>query len=90
MNVTTGAVVLTIGKGKGSGFGELDFPSDVALDSFGHLLVADQNSKRIAVFNASDGTPASSFHPPSTPLSVFVHQNGSVVVGGKEGLFIWS
>ncbi len=88
VNVTTGTVVLTIGKGKGNGFGEFEFPSGVALDSFGHLLVADQTNNRIAMFNASDGTPVSSFpmYTPTKPLFVFVNKNGSVIVGGKEGI----
>ncbi len=91
VDVTTGAVVLTIGKRKGNGIGELIHPRDVALDGFGNLLVADQGNKRIAVFNASDGAPITSFHTPIEPFSVFVDQFGNVIVGVREGLFIcWS
>ncbi len=89
MDVTIGAVVLTIGKGKGNEFGELYYPQDVALDLFGNLLVADMGNQRIAVFNASDGTPITSFSTPFQPYSVFVDQLGNVIVGGGHGLFMW-
>ncbi len=89
VDVTTGAVVLTIGKGYGKGFGELNYPRDVALDGYGNLLVVDNKNNRIAVFDASDGTPASSFHTPFQPYCVFVDQNGSVIDGGLNGLFVW-
>ncbi len=90
VHATTGAVVLTIGKGKGNGFGELNTPYDVALDGYGNLLIAELESKRIAVFDASDGAPITSFHTPFQPYSVFVDKNGSVIIGAQEGLFIWS
>ncbi len=90
VNVTTGAVVLTIGKGKGNGFGELFYPRDVTLDAFGNLLVVDEGNERTAVFNASDGTPVSSFHTAFEPYSVFVDKNGNVIVGCNHGLFVWS
>ncbi len=84
VDVTTGAVVRTIGRG-------LNYPYDVALDFFGHLLVADYANKRIAVFIASDGTPVTSFRTPFKPHSVFVAKNGGVVIGGADGLIImWS
>ncbi len=92
VDVTTGAVVLTIGKGKGNGIGELYDPNDVALDGYGNLLVADRGNNRIAVFNASDGTPITSFHTSSYPNSVFVDQFGNVIVNVAcdKGLFAWS
>ncbi len=90
VNVTTGAVVLTIGKGKGNGFGELNQPRDVALDGYGNLLVVDNKNNRIAVFDASDGTPITSFDTPCIPYSVFVDKNGNVIVGCDHGLFVWS
>ncbi len=90
VNVTTGAVMRTIGKGRGNGFGQLNDPHDVALDGYGNLLVADTENKRIAVFDASDGTPITSFHTLFEPWCVFVDKNGSVVVGGEQGLFMWS
>ncbi len=92
VDVTIGAVVRTIGKGKGNGIGELNYPIDVALDLFGNLLVADQGNKRIAVFNASDGAPITSFHTPIEPFSVFVDQFGNVIVNVAcdKGLFAWS
>ncbi len=90
VNVTTGAVVLTIGKGKGNGIGQLNNPLDVALDGYGNLLVADVGNKRIAVFNASNGTPITSFHTAFPPYSVFVDKNWNVIVGCHNGLFVWS
>ncbi len=90
VNVTTGAVVRTIGKGRGNGIGQLNNPYDVALDGYGNLLVAERENERIAVFNASDGTPITSFQTPFEPYSLFVDKNGSVIVGGQEGLFVWS
>ncbi len=90
VNVTMGAVVLTIGKGRGNQFGQLNTPYGIAFDGFGNLLVAEKENQRIAVYNASDGTPITSFHTPIEPCSVFVHQNGNVIVGGELGLFMWS
>ncbi len=90
VNVTTGAVVFTIGKGYGNGFGQLNDPHDVALDGYGNLLVADKGNKRIAVFDASDGAPIISFHTPFEPLSVLVDLFGNVIVGGEEELNFWS
>ncbi len=90
LDVTTVAVVLTIGKGYGNGVDEFDDPRDVALDGHGNLLVAERGAKRIAVFNASDGTPITSFHTRFEPWSVFVDKNENVIVGGQEGLFVWS
>ncbi len=89
VDVTTGAVVRTIGKGRGKGFGELDNPRDVALDLFGNLLVAERDNERIAVFNASNGTPIASFNM-SRSRSVLVDKNGSVIVGASDGLLMWS
>ncbi len=90
VNVTMGAVVLTIGKGRGNQFGQLNTPYGIALDGYSHLLVADNQNYRIAVFNASDGTPITSLHTPPTPHSVFGDKNGSVVVGCDNGLLMWS
>ncbi len=89
VDVTTDAVVLTIGMGFGNGFGEFNDPCDVALDGYANLLVADSKNQRIAVFDASDGTPITSFHTPIEPLSVFVDQIGNVIVAAEEGLFMW-
>ncbi len=89
VDVTTGDVVLTIGKGYGYGFGKFNYPRDVALDLFGNLLVADTENKRIAVFDASDGTPITSFNM-SRSRSVLVDKNGSVIVGASDGLLMWS
>ncbi len=96
MDVSTGDVKFTIGNGDVDGADistdagtKLNRPSDVALDGYGNLLVADQENKRIAVFNASDGTPITSFHPQFTPRSVYVDPLGSVIVGGDKGLFMW-
>ncbi len=85
VDVITGVVVLTIGMG----IGELCSPSGVALDGYGNLLVAERGAKRIAVFDASDGTPITSFHTTFEPYSVFVDKNESVIAGGDKGIFMW-
>ncbi len=100
VDVTIGAVVRTIGQGRGNGIGQLNNPHDVALDGYGNLLVADNGNKRIAVFNAnaSDGAPITSFifhTSASTPfpvesVHVVVAQFGNIIVSQLEGLFISS
>ncbi len=79
VDVTTGAVMFTIGESS----------DDVALDDYGNLLVADRRTRRIAVFDASNGTPITSFHSPHKPRCVFVDQLGNVIVSAHEGLFMW-
>ncbi len=85
MDLATGAVVRKIGEG------QLNFPSDVALDGKDNLFVALRGDMRIMVFHACTGTLITSFKTPSQifPESLFVDtKEGCVVVGG-EFLSVW-
>ena len=85
MDPTSGEVVRTIGKGHGSGPGQLNRPCGIALDAHGNLLVADQYNKRVVVFNAADGEYVAHFPTPSNPDFVFDNSQGNVVVSGGGG-----
>ena len=82
MDPTSGEVVRTIGKGKGSGPGQLDNPCGIALDGCGKLLVADYLNKRVVVFDAADGEYVTHFPTPSNPYFLAVDSQGNVVVSG--------
>ena len=71
MDPTSGEVMRTIGKGQGSGPGQLCFPRGIALDAHGNLLVADYNNKRVVVFNAADGEYVAHFPTPSNPCLLY-------------------
>jgi hypothetical protein len=54
-DAATGAVVHTLGRGPGSGAGELKYPQGVAVDGAGRIAVADSNNHRVVVFDAATG-----------------------------------
>lgn len=56
----SGSLVATIGA-PGAGPGQLSNPVDVAIDSDGHLFVAEWNGNRISVFDAATGAFVRSF-----------------------------
>lgn len=72
-----------IGKGEGSGPGQLKSPRGIATDSAGKIYVTDLGNDRISVFNA-DGTPAFSFgkkgeEPPKSKPGEFNEASGVAV-----------
>ncbi len=80
MNVTTGDVVLTIGKQNAwdrKEYGDLCLskPYVVAFDGYGHLLVAEQanETSRIAVFKASNEAPLNGSNGASVSLVTSFH-----------------
>lgn len=90
VDITTGTVVRTIGNGRGSELGELDSPRGIALDKYGNLLVADFHNSRVVVFNASDGTPITSFSTPNNPFSVYIHKkSGCAIVGSFSTIYVY-
>ncbi len=91
MDLSTGQVVRTIGRGKGTALDQFDNPHGVALDGHGNLLVADSGNNRVVVWNTSDNTPApvTSFQAKSHPYSLFVDSKGNVIVGGDGFVAMW-
>ncbi len=89
MNPATGSIVRTIGKGKGSGLGELNRPYGVALDGNGNILVVDCANARVVVFNAGNGTLITAFQTPPSQGPVIVDSKGTVVLGGSESISAW-
>lgn len=92
MDPTSGEVVRTIGKGKGSGPGQLNGPHGIALDAHGNLLVADNNNKRVVVFNVANGHYVAHFSTPSYSSGVFIDGLGNTLAcgGGMESfLCVW-
>ncbi len=89
MDLSTGQVVRTIGRGYGTALDHLDHPFQVALDGYGNLLVADYGNNRVVVWNTSDSTPVTSFPTPSDPHSLCVDSKGNVIVGGYEFVAMW-
>ena len=86
INPATSAVVRTIGSGRGSGPGQLQYPSGIALDAHGNLLVADTDNQRISVFRTADGAPVAQITTPMRyPRFVFVHSSGTVLASGHGG-----
>ena len=54
-DAATGAVVQTLGRGPGSGAGELNGPRGVAFVGAGRIAVADMNNHRVVVFDPATG-----------------------------------
>ncbi len=86
---TPGTVLRTIGRGQGSGVGQLNRPHGIALDGCGNLLVVDHFNNRVVVFDTHSGTQIASFPTLPKPYSVFVDASGKVVVGGDKFLCAW-
>ncbi len=89
MDLSTGQVVRTIGRGQGTDLDQFNNPRDVALDGHGNLLVADYGNNRVGVWNTSDDTPVTSFPTQSNPYSLCVDSKGNVIVGGKGFVAMW-
>ncbi len=91
MDPGTNTVLRTIGRGQGSGVGQLNCPHGIALDGCGNLLVVDYENNRVVVFSAHiySGTQICSFPTLAKPFSVFVDANGKVVVGSESFLCVW-
>ncbi len=89
MDLSTGQVVRTIGKGYGTDLDQFNSPYDVALDGHGNLLVADNGNNRVVVWNTSDDTPVTSFPTKSNPYSSCVDSKGNVIVGGYPFVAMW-
>ncbi len=89
MDLSTGQVVRTIGKGKGTALDQFSCPYGVALDGHGNLLVADYGNNRVVVWNTSDDTPVTSFQTQSHPCHVCVDSKGNVIVGGIGFVAMW-
>ncbi len=91
MDLSTGQVVRTIGRGNGSDLDQFSRPCDVALDGHGNLLVVGGND-RVVVWNTSDNT-LTSFSTPApsflSPHSLCVDSKGNVIVGGHY-VAVWS
>jgi tripartite motif-containing protein 71 len=76
-------VVGRLGKGQGAGEGQLNSPRGIAIDSSGHIYVADLGNSRISVFNP-DGSPDFSFgkkgdEPPKSKAGEFNEPSGVAV-----------
>ncbi len=89
MDLSTGQVLRTIGKGYGTVLDQFDRPHDVALDGHGNLLVADYGNNRVVVWNTSNDTPVTSFQAPSDLVSLCVDSKGNVIVGGSGFAVVW-
>ncbi len=90
MDLSTGQVVRTFGKGYGTVLDQFDRPHDVALDGHGNLLVADTGNGRVVVWNTSDNTPVTSLQAPNrNPYSICVDSKGNVIVGGYGFVAMW-
>ncbi len=89
MGLSTGQVVRTIGRGKGTDLDQFDRPYDVALDGHGNLLVAELGNNRVVVWNTSNDTPVTSFQAQSVPYSLCVDSKGNVIVGGSGSVDVW-
>nr|WP_306566824.1 fibronectin type III domain-containing protein [Paenibacillus elgii] len=82
------------GGGAGSGPGEFNYPSGVAVDGDGNVYVADSNNNRIQKLTAatgvwsewkkSDGKPGSSLGEFNYPTGVAVDRNGNVYVADMK------
>ncbi len=89
MDLSTGQVVRTIGRGYGCALDQFRNPYDVALDGHGNLLVTDYWNFRVVVWNTSNDTPVTSFQAPSDLVSLCVDSKGNVIVGGSGFAVVW-
>ncbi len=89
MDLSTGQVVRTFGRGKGTALDQFNYPNGVALDGHGNLLVADTGDNRVVVWNTSNNTPVTSFPTQSYPGSLCVDSKGNVIVGGYQFVTRW-
>ncbi len=98
MDLSTGQVVRTIGRGQGTALDLFDNPYDVALDGHGNLLVADCDNEldyvnnRVVVWSTSNDTPWTqviSFPTQSDLVSLCVDSKGNVIVGGRGFVAMW-
>ncbi|CAH1256396.1 TRIM2 [Branchiostoma lanceolatum] len=72
--------VLTIGR-KGSGVGELDGPTGVAVDKDGNIAVVERGNKRVQIFDTGTGKSLNSFPVDGkNPFGIDVDSNGRFLV----------
>lgn len=83
---TAGAFVKVIGTGRGSGLGQFNYPSGVAVDSAGNLYVADTYNNRVVKYSAS-GSPMAFYGGAGTgngqfssPRGVDINSQGDIIV----------
>ncbi|MFA0964662.1 Calx-beta domain-containing protein [Roseivirga sp. BDSF3-8] len=84
---STGILVNSINGGGGSGNGQFDIPTGIAIDAADNLYVVDRNNDRIAVFNSSGvwqyniTTPnASGANGFTLPTDATIDGNGNLLV----------
>jgi len=74
--------------GLGASAGEFNLPHSVALDSQGHVYVADRNNARVQIFNAK-GAPVSEWTNIITPWHITITSKDEVFVCGSSPM-LWS
>lgn len=79
-NLNDGALVRTIGAGKGTGAGHLDYPNFSLLLRDGSLLVADSNNNRLQVFGGGKDDVQIWLGPVSVPRGMAMDEEGNIHV----------